>query len=232
MPGVPGRRAKGRPVPRVSNLDTAERLFVQQGATALSNRRFGSVLDVADGTVSGHHFETKADLVRAITRRFTVGVESTRAGLLAQMDSSAGIRDWLGCLLHPWTDHFAQRSTTYFARVCAQAMADPTLRAVIFEEARQSPTLRATCDALDGYLPPMPEETAAQRGDVVSQVIVQVCAEREAAVAAGTAGTGASWRNMTVGLIDMVAGIWTAPCTAVRLAERSAHRGAGLGERT
>jgi tetracycline repressor-like protein len=214
------RRARGRQVPRVSNLDTAERLFVQQGAMALSNRRFGSVMGMENGSMAGRHFETKADLVRAITRRFTVGVESARAGLLAEMDSSAGIRDWLGCLLYPWTDHFAQRGTTYFARVCAQAMADPALRAIIFEEARLSPTLRVTCDALTDLLPPMPPETSAQRSDIVSQVIVHMCAEREAAVAAGTAGCGSSWRNMTVGLIDVVTGIWTAPCTSSDMVRR------------
>ena len=200
---------------RLSNLDTAERFFAEHGALALSNRRLEAVAGMDDATAPGHHFGTKADLVAAIVRRFTVGVEASRARLLAEMDSSAGLRDLLGCLLYPWTDHFAQRGTTYFARLCAHAMADPTLKTVITEEARLSPTLRDTCDALKDRLPPMPEEIAAQRGNIVSQVIVHMCAERETAVAAGAPGTRSSWRGTAVGLIDVVAGIWAAPRTAV-----------------
>jgi hypothetical protein len=38
--------------------------------------------------VAGYHFGTKADLVRAITRRFTAEVERSRVQMLAALDDS------------------------------------------------------------------------------------------------------------------------------------------------
>lgn len=196
---------------RLPSLDAAERLFVEQGAFASSSRRFAETMG---STAAPHEFRTKADLVRAITRRFTCDVECTRAALIADLDGTAGIRDWLGCLVFPWTDYFARGGTTYFARVCAQAMTDPALRAVMTEEAILSPTLRQTCEALNDRLPAMPDAVIAQRSEIVQQVIVCVCAEREGAVAAGAPNVWTSWRSLGTGLVDALASIWTTPCTA------------------
>jgi hypothetical protein len=45
--------------------------------------------------VAGYHFGTKADLVRAITRRFTAEVERSRVQMLAALDDSAGLTELL-----------------------------------------------------------------------------------------------------------------------------------------
>ncbi|KAA9159586.1 TetR/AcrR family transcriptional regulator [Amycolatopsis acidicola] len=198
---------------RVLVLDTAERMFAEQGVFASTSRQIGEAAGQGNPAVAGYHFGTKADLVRAITRRFTVDVERSRAAMLTRLDDSAGIREWLGCLIHPWTDHFATQGTTYFARLCAQAMTDAKLKAVITEEACLSPSLRRTREALTRCLPAMPADVAAARDEVVQQVIVQMCAERERAVAAGERTERSSWRALAGGLIDALAGIWTAPCT-------------------
>lgn len=215
------RRGSRRSVIRLTSLDTAERFFVEQGTFALAGRRFR---DETAPALAAHQFRTKADLVRAIARRFTGETEDSRVALIAGMDENAGIRDWLGCLVHPWTERFAQ-GTTYFARLCAQVMADPALRAVVTEEAIRSPTLRLTREALDQCLPIMPAGVAAQRDEIVQQLIVRTCAEREAAVAAGVPTVWASWQDLETGLVDALAGIWTAPSTTTAPPNE-------LGERT
>jgi AcrR family transcriptional regulator len=87
-------------------LDTAERLFAEQGIFATSNRRIAEAAGQGNNSVAGYHFGSKADLVRAITRRFTAEVERSRMQLLAGLDDSAGLAELLGCLVRPWTDRF------------------------------------------------------------------------------------------------------------------------------
>lgn len=208
--GTSAPRGGHRSVIRVTSLESAERFFVEHGTSALAGRRFQ---DGPSRALTAHRFSTDADLVRAVTRRFTVDVESARAALIAELDDTAGIRDWISCLVHPWIDHLAQQGTTYFARFCAQVMTDSTLRAAVTEEAILSPTLGQTREALAHCLPAMSREVAAQRGEVVQQLIIRMCAEREGALAAGVPTVWPSWQGLADGLIDALVGIWTAPCT-------------------
>jgi AcrR family transcriptional regulator len=207
-------------------LDTAERLFVEHGVLAVSNRQIGEATGYGNSAVVGYHFGTNADLVRAITRRFTADVERFRVSMLAELGASTGIRDWLACLVLPWTDHFATLGPhSYFARLCAQALDHPFLRAVITEEASVSPSLRQTLAALNRYLPFTPPNTAAERGAIMEVAIVHTCAERERALADSAPMLRQTWRDAAGGLIDALAGIWTAPATAnphrARLKERT-----------
>jgi AcrR family transcriptional regulator len=200
-------------------LDTAERLFAEQGIFAVSNRRIAEVAEVADGgsiPAAGFRFGSKADLVRAITRRFTADVEWSRQRSLRRLDSSADLRQVLGCMVLPWTERFAALGPrSYFARVCAQAMNSPVLRPVMTEEARKSGSLRQTIAALDKFVPGKPGTAAPFRSDLVQHAIVFVCAERERAVAEGRPTSRQSWADETSGLIDALTAIITASLTDV-----------------
>jgi AcrR family transcriptional regulator len=209
------RQTARRAATRQFVLDTAERLFVEHGVLAVSNRQIGEAVGYGNSAIVGYHFGTNADLVRAITRRFTADVERSRESMLAELGSSTGIHDWLACMVLPWTDHFeAHGPHSYFARLCAQALDDPSLRTVIGEEAVGSPSLRRTLDALNRYLPFMAPTVATERGAIMEYAIVHTCAERERALAERTPTLRDTWRDAAGGLIDALVGIWTAPATA------------------
>jgi AcrR family transcriptional regulator len=196
-------------------LDTAERLFVEHGVLAVSNQQIGEAAGYGNSAIVGYHFGTNADLVRAIIRRFTADVERSRESMLAELDGSTEARDWLACMVLPWTDHFeAHGPHSYFARLCAQALDHPSLRTVIGEEAVLSPSLRRTLEALNRYLPFTAPTVATERGAIMEYAIVHTCAERERALAERTPTLRETWRDAAGGLIDALAGIWTAPATA------------------
>ncbi len=193
-------------------LDTAERLFAEQGIFATSNRRIAEAAGQGNSSVAGYHFGSKADLVRAITRRFTAEVERSRVGLLAGLDGSAGLAELLGCLVRPWTDRFESLGPhSYFARVCAQAMNSPALRPIVVEEGSHSGSLKRTWEALGRYLPGGADLSTEIRRGVMQHLIVFVCAERESALAEGRPTSRQTWTDEANGLIDALYGIMTAP---------------------
>jgi AcrR family transcriptional regulator len=210
LPGRTPRRVAGWQLV----LETAERLFVEQGVLTVSNQQIGEAAGCGNSAVAGYQFGTNIDLVRSITRRFTIDVERSRESMLAGLRGSIGVRDWLACLVLPWTDHFAARGPhSHFARLCAQTLTYPRLRTVILEEASASPSLHQTLAALDRYLPFAAPPVKDERGAIMEYAIVHTCAERERALADGRPTPRETWRDAADGLIDALAGIWTAPAT-------------------
>jgi AcrR family transcriptional regulator len=198
-------------------LDTAERLFAEQGVLAVSSRQIGEAAGCGNAAAVGYHFGTNADLVRAITRRFTTDVEPSRVSMLANLDESIGVRAWFACMVLPWTDHLAARGPhSYFARLCTQAITYPSLRDVLAQEATVSPSLQQTLAGLHRYLPLMRPNGVSERGEIMEYVIVHTCAERERGSLDGTPTSEKTWHNAAMGLVDALAGIWTAPVTVSR----------------
>ena len=209
-----GPGSTGKASTRELILDTAERLFAEQGIFATSNRRIAEAAGQGNNWVAGYHFGSKADLVRAITRRFTAEVERSRMQLLAALDDSAGLPELLGCLVRPWTDRFeALGPNSYFARVCAQAMNNPILRPIVVEEGSHPASLKQTWEALDKYLPGPTDLSTELRRGMMQHLIVFVCAEREGAIAEGRPVSRPTWADEADGIIDALRGIITAPMT-------------------
>ena len=207
-----GSADPGKPSTRELILDTAERLFAEQGIFATSNRRIAEAAGQGNNWVAGYHFGSKADLVRAITRRFTAEVERSRLSMLAALDDSAGLEELLGCLVRPWTDRFeALGPKSYFARVCAQAMNNPALRPIVVEEGSHSGSLERTWEALDQYFPGQADLSTELRRGMLQHLIVFVCAEREGALAEGRPVSRPTWTDEANGLIDALRGVITAP---------------------
>jgi AcrR family transcriptional regulator len=195
-------------------LAAAERLFAEDGVFAVSNRQVSEAAGQGNNTAVGYHFGTKADLVRAIARKHLAQIEEVRQQLVAEINGSTDVRDWIACLVRPVTEHLAAvGSPTWFARFGAQVMTDPALRPIMIEETQSSPSLVRIIEGIDNCLPGLPADVRAERYDMARQLLVHMIAERERALAENTPTPRASWHDAATGLIDALVGLWLAPVT-------------------
>ncbi|WP_318205220.1 TetR/AcrR family transcriptional regulator [Streptomyces sp. SCL15-4] len=200
---------------REAILTAAERLFAEHGVYAVSNRQVSEAAGQGNNAAVGYHFGTKADLVRAVARRHTGHIETLRERALKETAGSTDVRDWVGCLVRPVTEHLAGLgSPTWYARFCAQVMTDPALHEIMVEESLASPALREAVEGLNRALPDLPPEVRAERGQMVRLLILHTCAERERALAEGTPTPHATWSEAATGLADAIVGLWLAPVSA------------------
>jgi AcrR family transcriptional regulator len=194
-------------------LDTAERLFAEHGVFAVSNRQIAQVAGQGNTAVVGYHFGTREDLIRALVRRFSQAVEQSRQEMVDRIGASGELRDWVACVVRPYTDHMARREPpTWFYRCAAQVMTDPAMRDIMVVEASSSPSTRAAQRGLAHSLSAMPSHVRALRGDIASHAIVHACAERERALAEGSP-TAEGTEEWARGLTDALVGLWSAPVT-------------------
>jgi AcrR family transcriptional regulator len=199
---------------RASILDAAERLFAEHGVHEVSNRQVAEAAGQGNTAVVGYHFGTKADLVRAIARRHSDAIGRTRERMIARIDGSDDLRDWLDCLVRPLFDHLDSLGTpTWYARFGAQVMTDPALRAILTDEHLDSPVLVRILDGLHACLPSLPPSVGRERGDVSRHLLVHIPAERERALAEGEPTARATWADAASGLVDVLVGVWLAPVT-------------------
>jgi len=198
-------------------LAAAERLFAEQGVAVVSNRQVSEAAGQANNFAVGYHFGTKTDLVLAIARRHAPSIEQRRAEMLASIKGSSELRDWIGCLVSPLTEHLASLGNpSWYARFIAQATTDPVLRQLVIDEAVTSPSMQETIHGLTLLMPVLPEEVREERSDMSRQLIVHTCAERERALQAGSPTPRVTWEAAAVGLVDALVGLWRAPFTPTR----------------
>jgi AcrR family transcriptional regulator len=195
-------------------LDTAERLFAERGLHTVSNRQVSDASGQGNSAAVGYHFGTKADLVRAIARRHSDDLEKIRVHMVAEAAGSADIRDWVACLVRPFTEHLAALETpTWYARFCTQVNDDPQLRDIMIDEALTSSSLPMLLVGLHQCIPDMPASVREQRLAMARHVTSQMCAERECAIAAGARTLQDSWEDLANSLVDAISGLWLAPVT-------------------
>ncbi|MEU9976898.1 TetR family transcriptional regulator [Streptomyces sp. NPDC051014] len=210
-------RADQASATREAILDTAERLFAEQGVYAVSNRQVSEAAGQGNNAAVGYHFGTKADLVRAIAARHFERIEEIRVRLLTAAGDTDDVRDRVDCLVRPITEHLASLgSPTWYARFCAQVATDPALYEIMVEESLASPSLREAVAGLVRCLPELPADVRAERGQMARTLILHTCAERERALAEGTGTPRATWSDAATGLTDALLGLWLAPVTATR----------------
>ncbi|MCF6426716.1 TetR/AcrR family transcriptional regulator [Amycolatopsis tucumanensis] len=199
---------------REAILTTAERLFAEHGVNAVSNRQISEAAGQGNTAAVGYHFGTKADLVRAIVRKHTAEMERIRDRMVAEAGESDDPRDWIACMVRPAAEHLAALGNpTWFARFSAQVTTDPALRDIFAEDALSSPSMVKTLEGLKRCLPELPPEVRAERSAMMRQLMVHMNAERERALADGTATPRQNWHDAATGMIDAIVGIWMAPVT-------------------
>lgn len=204
-------------------MRAAEKLFAEHGVHTVSSRQIGEAAGQGNTAVVGYHFGTKTGLIRAIIRTHNDDIARIRAQMTAQAAGSADLRDWIGCMVRPATEHLAALgSPTWYARFGAQVMTDPVLRTMMIEESLSSPGAHEILDGLDRCLAGLPAQVRAERDDMAQQLLVHVIAGRERALAEGIATPRTSWDDAANGLIDAITGLYQAAVTSV---ERATHEG-------
>jgi AcrR family transcriptional regulator len=195
-------------------MTAAEQLCAEHGLAAVSNRQIAEVAGQGNVTVVSYHFGTKAGLVRAIMTRHAETMEQIRQRMLDEIGDSDELRDWVGCMVRPLTEHLASLGVpSWYARLAVQVMTDPALRAAITDEALDRQPLRRTLDGLTDRLASVPFEVRTERGDMARHLILHTCAEHERALALGTTPPKSSWERTAVALTDALTGLFLAPVT-------------------
>ncbi|KQU44266.1 TetR family transcriptional regulator [Rhodococcus sp. Leaf278] len=188
-------------------LLAAERLFAERGVLAVSNRQVSEGAGQRNSSAVGYHFGTKDDLVLAIVEKHARLIEEHRIRMLANIEGSTDLRDWVSCLVLPYIEHLASiGESSSYARFSAQVMTDPTLRGLIYETALESPALRRILEGVLSCVGDLPESVRRTRGDMVRQLMVHMSAERERNNPDG-------WTDFGTDLVDAMVGLWSAPVT-------------------
>lgn len=195
-------------------LKAAERLYAEHGVFAVSNRQVSEAAGQGNNAAVGYHFGTKTDLVRAIEHKHRGPIEELREQMVADLGGSADLRDWVGALVRPLTDHLAALGNpTWYARFAAQVMTDPAYHDIIVRDALSSPSLVEVIDGMTNCLPDLPAEVRAERNIMARNLLMHSCADRERGLAQGAIVPRASWSGAASGLVDAIVGLWRAPVT-------------------
>lgn len=197
---------------REALLAAAEWLFAERGMYAVSNRQISEAAAQGNNAAACYHFGTRTELLRAIEGKHRVAIEELRKHMLVDIGDSTELRDWVGTLVRPLTDHLTQLGNpSWYARFAAQAMADPTYRQVVTQDALTSPPLVQTIDGINRCLPELPKRVRAERNVMARNLLMHTCAEHEGALAEHGTRSRSSWPVAGEGLIDAIVGLWRAP---------------------
>jgi AcrR family transcriptional regulator len=199
-------------------LAAAERLYAEHGMFAVSNRQVSEAAGQGNNAAVGYHFGTKADLVLAIEQKHREPIEQLREDMVRELGASMGqgaeMRDWVGCLVRPLTEHLAALGNpTWYARFAAQAMTDPAYYNIVVKDALSSPSLVEVIDGVNRCLPNLPTDVRYERNIMARNLLIHTCADLERSLAAGASLARSSWRAVATGLIDAIVGLWLAPVT-------------------
>ncbi|MFC4111873.1 TetR/AcrR family transcriptional regulator [Nonomuraea zeae] len=200
---------------REALLAAAERLFAERGVHAVGNRQISEAAGQGNNAAVSYHFGTKADLIRAIARKHAGQIERLRERMMTGIAGSTDVRDWVSCLVRPYTEHLESLgSPTWYARFTAQVMADPAFGAIMIDEAlTAAPILRLFQDGLTRSLPGLPAELYSERVAMARHLVVQMCVERERALAENLPTFRPTWHDTAGGLIEAIVAMWQAPVT-------------------
>jgi AcrR family transcriptional regulator len=197
---------------REALLAAAERLFAERGMYAVSNRQISEAAGQGNNAAVCYHFGTRTDLLRAIEGKHRGPIEELRHRMLAEIGDSTDLRDWVGCLVRPLTEHLDELGNpSWYARFAAQAMADPTYREVVTKDALASPQLVQAIEGINDCLPDLPKRVRFERIVMARNLLMHTCAEHEGDLAEHGPRARSPWPVAAEGLVDAIAGLWQAP---------------------
>jgi AcrR family transcriptional regulator len=190
----------------------AERLFAEQGMHGVSNRQISEAAGQGNNAAACYHFGSRADLLRAIEARHRAAIDELRQRKLDSIPSTPQLRDWIGVLVYPLTEHLeALGTTTSYARFAAQVMADPACRDLVGSDAMTSELMLKTVRGINRTLPDHPKRVRAGRWTMARNLLMHTCAEIEGERARSRPPASSSWSMVAEELVTALVGLWEAP---------------------
>lgn len=197
---------------RQALLDAAEELFATFGIDSVSNRRIAEHAGQANHSAVAYHFGGRDELIRAIFARHSESIRQLRVELVAKLPAEPDVSDHLRCLIVPVTEHLATLPTpTWWARLIRQLRTTPSTIALTPDIVGSDPLAAELTQRLLARLDTMPPEVLNGRAALLGRMIIDVCADYEAKIAAGRHAP--QWTALGHFLTDACAGMLTAPVT-------------------
>ena len=132
--------------------------------------------------------------MRAIEQKHRASIERLLERMVADIDDSAELRDWIACLVCSLTEHLAQLGNpTWYARFAAQALTDPAYHKIVIKDALASPSLVQVVDGITRCLPDLPMAVVTERNIMARNLMMHTCADFERAFAEGADVPRTSW---------------------------------------
>ncbi|QGP89032.1 TetR family transcriptional regulator [Gordonia sp. 135] len=193
-------------------LDAAEELFATEGIDSVSNRRICVHAGNANHSAVSYHFGGREAMLRELVERHTQRTRSLRAEMMAALPAEPLIADLLRCLIQPVTQTLdGLPLPTWRARFVLQARDVPALATLVAEVAKADSVVDEMVTAIAHQMSWLPGDVIRGRIWILARMVVDVCAEYEAAIAAGK--TDPQWAAFGGFLTDAAAGMLSAPVT-------------------
>ncbi|WP_033346777.1 TetR/AcrR family transcriptional regulator [Catenuloplanes japonicus] len=196
-------------VARTALLDTAERLFAEQGIAQVSDRRVAEVAGNTNHSAVRYYFGGRDGLLRALVERHVRAVEACGARHGETVDSVIG--DIRGLVLPSMEVLAALPRPSWRARFIGLALQDPALRDLVRDALAGLPVTVALRRSLKARLAHLDPGVVAGRSSMIAFIVTTATAEIEAR--AERDGTEPRWIEAGDFLSDAIAGMLSAPVT-------------------
>lgn len=207
-------------VTRDALLVAAERLFADNGIHAVSNRQISDAAGQGNNAAACYHFGSRADLLRAIEAKHHAAVDQIRRRRLTDFPSTPDLRDWVGVVVYPLTEHLETLGTgSTYARFAAQVMADPVCRELVGSDSMTSELMLKTVRGINRCLPERPKRVRVIRWTMARNLLMHTCAEIEGERGSGRPSAGSTWPVVGEELVNALVGLWEAPHGPARVSQ-------------
>ncbi|MEU5843445.1 TetR family transcriptional regulator [Rhodococcus sp. NPDC047139] len=193
-------------------LDSAEELFATLGIDGVSNRRIAEHAGNANHSAVNYHFGSREELVRAMVTRYSDDTRRRRAELVRLLDHESGLRDYLSCLILPFTDQLASMPVpTWRARFLRQLRAVPSMVDIAATATVADPYLDDLIKRARSCVAELPDAVITGRSWLAGKLVLDACADYEARLESETIEP--DWTGFSLFLVDACAGMLEAPVT-------------------
>ncbi|SUE17041.1 TetR family transcriptional regulator [Rhodococcus gordoniae] len=194
-------------------LDSAEELFATHGVDGVSNRRIAEHAGNANHSAVNYHFGDREELVRAMLTRYAEDTRRRRVELLALLGPEPDLRDYLSCLILPFTDQLASMPVpSWRARFLRQLRAVPSMADIAARTTVEDPYLDVLIERARACVAHLPDTVVTGRARLLGKLVVDACADYEARLE--REGIEPDWTGFARFLIDASAGMFEAPVTS------------------